>query len=301
MPNMKIIDRTKAKASFSSFCFLWVVFLCILIYNIKDYKYRNGVILKIIAIGDVVSQQGCDHLRQVLPKLKKEFGADIVIANGENSAVGNGVHKKSAEHIFTSGVDVITLGNHSLKRPEVAEYLDENEFIIRPCNYHSSAPGRGMVILDKGMYKVAIINLQGTVYLDNIENPFDSIDKMVQQAQDEGAKIIIVDFHAEASSEKRAMGFYLDGRISAIFGTHTHVQTSDEQILPKGTGYITDLGMTGPYYSVLGIEPEIAIKKMKTNLPVRFTNPDGPCTMEGIMLDIDSKTGKTTKIERFRI
>lgn len=256
--------------------------------------------MKILAIGDVVSSQGCDYLRCNLPKLKKEYQADFVIVNGENSAVGNGITPKSAQHIFTSGADVITLGNHALRRPEIEDYLDENEFIIRPCNYHPSAPGRGSVILDKGRNRVAVINLQGAVYLDNIENPFYGIDREIKNVKADGANIIIVDFHAEASGEKKGMGFYLDGRVSAVFGTHTHIQTSDEQILPNGTGYITDIGMTGPYYSVLGVTPEIAIKKMKTNLPVKFTNPDGVCTLEGVVMEIDDKTGKTINIERFR-
>lgn len=256
--------------------------------------------MKFLAIGDVVSSQGCEYLRDVLPGLKREYGADFVIVNGENSAVGNGVTQKSAEHIFKSGADVITLGNHSLKRIEVCDFLDSNEFIIRPCNYHSSASGHGSVILDKGASRIAIINLQGTVYLDNNRNPFEAIDDEIEKVQNEGANIIIVDFHAEATSEKRALGFYLDGRVSAVFGTHTHIQTSDEQILPLGTGYITDLGMTGPYYSVLGIEPEIAIQKLKTNLPVRFSNPDGPCTLEGIFFEVDNKSAKTVRIERFR-
>ncbi len=256
--------------------------------------------MKILAIGDVVSSQGCDYLRCNLPKLKKEYQADFVIVNGENSAVGNGITPKSAQHIFISGADVITLGNHALRRPEIEDYLDENEFIIRPCNYHPSAPGRGSVILDKGRNRVAVINLQGAVYLDNIENPFYGIDREIKNVKADGANIIIVDFHAEASGEKKGMGFYLDGRVSAVFGTHTHIQTSDEQILPNGTGYITDIGMTGPYYSVLGVTPEIAIKKMKTNLPVKFTNPDGVCTLEGVVMEIDDKTGKTINIERFR-
>ncbi len=145
-----------------------------------------------------------------------------------------------------------------------------------------------------------MINLQGAVYLENIENPFDGIDREIEKVKADGANIIIIDFHAEASGEKKGMGFYLDGRVSAMFGTHTHIQTSDEQILPNGTGYITDIGMTGPYYSVLGVTPEIAIQKMKTNLPVKFTNPDGRCTVEGVVIEIDDKTGKTTNIERFR-
>ena len=260
----------------------------------------GGEKVKILAIGDVVSSQGCDYLRDNLPKLKREHQADFVIVNGENSAVGNGITPKSAQHIFTSGADVITLGNHSLRRLEIADFLDENEFIIRPCNYHSSAPGNGSVILDKGKNRVAIINLQGAVYLDNIINPFDSIDDEIKKVKDDGANIIIIDFHAEATGEKKGMGFYLDGKVSAVFGTHTHTQTADEQILPNGTGYITDIGMTGPYYSVLGVTPEVAIQKMKTNLPVRFTNPDGPCTMEGVVIEIDDRTGKTTHIERFR-
>lgn len=256
--------------------------------------------MKILAIGDVVSQQGCDYLREKLFALKKEYGADLVIVNGENSAIGNGILPQSARFILDSGADVITLGNHALKRREIYDFLDENEFIIRPANYHKSAPGKGCVILDKGAYRVAVINLQGTVYLDGIENPFDAAEREVEGAKAQGANVIIIDFHAEASSEKRAMGFFLDGKISALFGTHTHVQTSDEQILPNGTGYITDLGMTGPYYSVLGVTPEKAIEKMRTNLPVRFSNPDGPCVLEGCYFEIDTKTGKTVHIERFR-
>ena len=256
--------------------------------------------MKILAIGDIVSKQGCEYLRQKLPALKKEYGADIVIANGENSAVGNGILPQSAKYIFDSGVDVITLGNHALRRQEIYDYLDENEFIIRPANFHSSAPGRGVAIVDKGYCRVGVINLQGTIFLDNNKNPFDTIDEEIKKLNDDGINIVLVDFHAEATSEKRGMGFYADGRISAIFGTHTHVQTSDNQILPGGTGYITDLGMTGPYYSVLGVAPDAAIKKMKTNLPVRFTNEDGPCTLEGCFFEIDNKSGKAVHTERFR-
>lgn len=256
--------------------------------------------MKILLIGDIVSKQGSEYLRQTLPSLKKEYSADVVIANGENSAVGNGITPQSAKYIFDSGVDVITLGNHALKRKEIYDYLEENEFIIRPVNYHSSAPGKGVTIVDKGFTRLAVISLMGTVYLENHQNPFEVIDREIKALNDDGIVNIIIDFHAEASSEKRAMGFYVDGRASAIVGTHTHVQTSDEQILPRGCGYITDLGMTGPYYSVLGVTPSIAIEKMKTNLPVRFENPDGPCTLEGCFVEIDNKTGKTTKIERFR-
>lgn len=256
--------------------------------------------MRILTIGDVVSSQGCEYLRRTLRQLKRDYQAELVIVNGENSAVGNGITPGSAEALFEAGADVITLGNHALRRPEISRYLDEQEFIVRPVNYHPSAPGKGAVIVDKGSVSVAVINLQGAVYLDNIANPFEAIDAALEKAAAAGARIIVIDFHAEASSEKRAMGFYVDGRASVLFGTHTHVQTSDEQILPRGTGYITDLGMTGPFYSVLGIEPAIAIQKMKTNLPVRFQNPDGSCTVEGCFFEVDNKTGKTVQIERFR-
>ena len=245
----------------------------------------------ILAIGDIVSAQGCEHLQNTLWKLKKEYSPDLVIANGENSAVGNGILPQSANHIFDCGVNVITLGNHSLKRPEIYDYLNTNSAIIRPANYHASAPGKGSVIIDCKKHQAAVINLQGTVYLDNNESPFDAADREIKAVKDAGADIIIVDFHAEATAEKRALGFYLDGRVSAIFGTHTHVQTNDAQILPRKTAYITDLGMTGAYYSVLGIKPELAIEKIRTNLPVRFKNEDGPCVLEGCVFEIDDKTG----------
>ena len=256
--------------------------------------------MNILFIGDVVSHQGCDYLQRTLPKLKRDYEADVVVVNGENSATGNGITPSSAKQIFNCGADVITLGNHALRRPEIADYLENNEFIIRPENYHSSAPGRGFTVLDKGRYQVLVANLQGTMYLDNNENPFDAADRIIQYADDNGIPNVLLDFHAEASSEKRAMGFYLDGRASAVVGTHTHVQTSDEQLLPNSTAYITDLGMTGPYYSVLGVEPEVVIKKFRTNLPVRFTVTDGPCTIEGCFVQVDEKTGRALKIERFR-
>lgn len=256
--------------------------------------------MKVLAIGDVVSQQGCDYLRQELPKLKRELGADIVIVNGENSAVGNGILPQSAMHILDSGADAITLGNHGLRRREIYDFLNEDNPVVRPANYHCSAPGRGYMIIDKGCYRAAIINLQGIVYMEPIENPFSVIDKIIDNIKAQGIKIILVDFHGEATSEKRAMGFYLDGRVSALYGTHTHVQTSDNQILPNGTGYITDIGMTGPYYSVLGVKPECIIEKLKTNLPVRFINEDGPCILEGCLFEIDKNSGKTIQTTLIR-
>ncbi|MGN1123973.1 MAG: TIGR00282 family metallophosphoesterase [Eubacterium sp.] len=256
--------------------------------------------MKILTIGDIVSRQGCEYLRERLPALKKELGADIVIANGENSAVGNGILPQSAQYILDSGVDVITLGNHSLRRREIYDYLESDNPIIRPANYHSSAPGRGMITVDKGSFRVAVINLQGSVYLDPVINPFEVADELINKAKEDNIKTIIIDFHAEATSEKRAMGFYVDGRVSAIYGTHTHTQTNDCQLLPNNTAYVSDIGMTGPYYSVLGVCPEEAIEKLKTGLPVRFTNPDGPCVLEGCLFEIDEKTGKALSVQLIR-
>lgn len=256
--------------------------------------------MKILTVGDVVSSQGCEYLRRELPKLKRELKPDIVVVNGENSAVGNGILPQSAEHILDSGADVITLGNHSLRRREIYDYLDAPNPIIRPANYHSSAPGRYYQIIDRGSCRAAVLNLQGAVYLDPVENPFSAVDRAVDEIKKEGVNIIIVDFHAEATAEKAAMGYYLDGRVSALYGTHTHVQTNDCRILPNGTGFVTDIGMTGPYYSVLGVDPECAIEKLRTGLPVRFVNSDGPCVLEGCLFEIDNATGKTTDVTLIR-
>lgn len=256
--------------------------------------------MKVLTIGDVVSKSGCDYLRKTLPALKRTLQADLVIANGENSAVGNGILPGSATFLLDSGVDMITLGNHALRRKEIYPFLEECPRIVRPANYHASAPGRGAAILDMGRCRVGIINLQGTAFMDPIQNPFDTAAEEIKKLKAEHVRIIFLDFHAEATAEKRALGFYLDGQISAMFGTHTHVQTSDEQILPCGTGYITDLGMTGPYYSVLGVVPDLAIQKMRTQLPVHFQNEDGTCVLEGCLFEIDEKTGKTINIERIR-
>lgn len=256
--------------------------------------------MNILAIGDVVGTNGCEFLRKNLPAFKKLKNIDVCIVNGENSAQGNGILPQSANHLLDSGADLITTGNHALRRFEIYDKFDEEGFpLIRPANFYRTAPGKGYYIIDKGFIQIAVINLIGVAYLENNDNPFDCIDRILEEVKD--CRIKILDFHAEATGEKRAMGFYLDGGISAMFGTHTHVQTADEQILPNGTGYITDIGMTGPIQSVLGVTPELAIEKMKTNLPVRFENPDGECKMEGCIFEIDNKTGKTVSVERVSI
>lgn len=254
--------------------------------------------MNILCIGDVVSQPGCDILRRKLSNLKKENKIDVCIVNGENSAVGNGILPGSAEHIFTSGADIITTGNHVYRRREFYDMLDSNEFIVRPANFSRENPGAGYRILDMGRCQVAVINLMGVVYLEPLENPFDCIDRILNTRDVRDCRIKIVDFHAEATAEKRALGYYLDGRVSALFGTHTHVQTADEQILPNGTGYITDLGMTGPIQSVLGVKPELAIEKMRTGMPVRFENSADPSIISGCIFEIDNKTGLSTSVRR---
>ena len=252
--------------------------------------------MKILAIGDVVGTNGCECLRRILPAYRRLNGIDLCIVNGENSAQGNGILPQSAEHLLTSGADIITTGNHAFRRFEIYNKFDEEGYpLIRPANFYRTAPGKGYYIIDKGFMKIAVINLAGTVYLENNDNPFDCIDRILGEVSD--CRIKLVDFHAEATAEKKAMGFYLDGKVSAIFGTHTHVQTNDAQVLPNGTGYITDIGMTGPVQSVLGVTPSLAIEKIRTNLPVRFENPDGECRMEGCIFEIDNKTGKTLSAE----
>lgn len=260
----------------------------------------NGNLVKILMIGDIVSNLGCEKLFEVLPKLKREQNIDLVIANGENAADGNGITPYAADRIFSAGVDLITGGNHTFRRRELYDQLDENPFLLRPANYKDSCPGKGYAVLDKGSVRVGVLNLIGTVFMEPLDNPFDCADKALEALQDE-ADFVLVDFHAEATAEKRAMGFYLDGRAAAVVGTHTHVQTADEEILPGGTAYITDLGMTGPKQSVLGVCPELAIEKMRTNMPVRFQNPKGECSFEGVLLEIDKKTKRAVSIERVRL
>ena len=253
--------------------------------------------MNILFLGDVVGKAGCQAVMRHLRSLKKLYAIDACIINGENSAEGNGITPESAQMLFDAGADVITTGNHVLKRREIYPLLEEEKGIIRPANYHPSVPGSGMFVLDCLRWQLCVINLQGQMAMDNCANPFETVDRLLQKA---GTKNILMDLHAEMTSEKKAMGYYLDGRVSAVVGTHTHVQTADEQVLPGGTGYITDLGMTGPQHSVLGVSPQAAIEKMRTGLPVRFTNPDGPCVLEGCLFDIDEKTGKTRSCTRIR-
>lgn len=254
--------------------------------------------MNILFIGDIVGKQGCEMVRSRVPELKKQHSIDLVIANGENSAVGNGILPKSADHIFDSGVDIITLGNHTFKRREIYDYLEEKPNIIRPANFPDSSYGKGYVEYDMGKQTVAVINLSGQMYMGPNGDPFSKADEIIKSLD---TKIIIVDFHAEATGEKGAMGYYLDGRVSAVLGTHTHVQTADEKILPKGTGFISDVGMTGPKESILGVAPECVVYRMTTHLPTRFDVKDGPCMLNGILLKIEEDSGHCATINRLKI
>ncbi len=255
--------------------------------------------MKVLALGDIIGSIGCKFLRTQLPSLKQEKNIDLVIANGENSADGNGITPASAEHLFTSGIDVITTGNHAFRRKECYELYDSEDYLLRPANYPNGAPGKGICIVDKGRFQAAVINLMGVVYLEHLNCPFSIMDQLLQKTS--LPKIILVDFHAEATGEKGGFAYEYDGAVSAIFGTHTHIQTADEQILPLGTGFITDLGMTGPSRSVLGVKPELIIKKLRTKMPVRFDLSSGLCHLNGVVFEIDEKTGKTVSIERIQI
>ena len=257
--------------------------------------------MKVLCIGDVVGTTGIDFLRRVLPDFKRNNGVDVCIVNGENSSDGNGITPASAEHIFKSGADVITTGNHAYRRREMYTYYDDSEFVIRPANFSDNNPGKGFCVLDKGRVQVGVINLMGTMYMDPLSNPFDIVDKLLDKPEFLSCKIKMVDFHAEATSEKRAMGFYLAGRVSAVCGTHTHVQTADEQILPGGTGYITDLGMTGTVQSVLGVDSKIVIDKFKYNMPTRFDFVRGSACLCGALFEIDDKSGEALSVSRVLI
>ena len=253
---------------------------------------------KLLFIGDVVGKAGCDFLTAKLGLVKRKYGIDITVVNAENSAQGNGVTKYSADMVIRAGADVITTGNHAFRRKEALEIYNE-DYILRPANYpEGKAVGKGVCTVDMGAYSVAVVNLMGTVYLEPLDNPFAKIDSILSKLDTPN---IFVDFHAEATSEKKAMGHYLSGRVSGVFGTHTHVQTSDEAILNGGTAYITDAGMTGPEYSCLGVEIEPIIEKMRFQVPVRFKEAESKSFMCGVVVEFDEKSGKSHKIQRLII
>lgn len=257
--------------------------------------------MRVLFIGDIVGSLGRQTLSDNLPRLKQKFRPQVTIANGENAAGGRGITEKIYKQLLQSGVDVVTLGNHSWDNRDIFEFIATAKKMIRPANYPDPAPGLGLVFVKVNALELAVINLQGRTFMTAIDDPFKKIDELVAEAR-QRTSLIFVDFHAETTSEKQAMGWYLDGRVSAVIGTHTHVQTNDARILPKGTGYLTDVGMTGPYDGILGMKREPVIEKFKTALPHRFeVIESGRSILSACLLEINDQTGQVRSIKPFQV
>jgi 2',3'-cyclic-nucleotide 2'-phosphodiesterase len=257
--------------------------------------------MRVLAIGDVMGKPGRDHLRRELPALVREERIDVVVANAENSAGGLGTTPDTAADLLGAGAQVLTGGNHTWKHRELHGYLDREPAILRPANYPAGAPGRGAAVyaLPDGR-RYAVLNLIGRTWMpDPVDSPFAVADRELPALRAE-THVVLVDFHAEASSEKRAMGFHLDGRASAVWGTHTHVPTADEEILPGGSAYLSDVGMTGPYASVIGLDPVNATRKFVTGLPSPYRLAEGNLQLRGFLIDIDETTGRALEARRIR-
>lgn len=250
-----------------------------------------------VFFGDIIGRGGRETIKKFLSEFTTNYRPDIIIANGENSSGGLGITPKTALELKEMGIDIITTGNHIWRKREMYNEIHRLQHIIRPANYPPGLPGMGYLTIKKKETEVAIINLEGRTYMNAlIDCPFRTADEIIKNLN--GIKIIIVDFHAEATSEKRALGFYLDSRVSIVAGTHTHIQTADEDILPGGTGYITDVGMVGPLYSVIGLKKELAVDKFLTNRPNRYETGDGMQILNAIYFELSEETGRCTKIER---
>lgn len=256
--------------------------------------------MNILFIGDVVGSPGREAISKLLPRLKTEYSLKFVIANAENAAGGSGITQKVADELFASGVDVLTSGDHIWKKREIFEFINQEERILRPLNFPEGAPGRGFsVFKTKDGPAVGVINVNGRVFMEALECPFRGALYASEEISTQ-TKVIIVDMHAEATSEKVALGWYLDGKVSAILGTHTHIQTADERILPQGSAYITDVGMTGPYDSVIGRRVEDVLERFLTSIPVRFEVASENIQLHGAVVDIDEETGKARSIMRIQ-
>ena len=256
--------------------------------------------MKILAVGDIVGSAGINELKQQLKGIKEKENIDFTIVNGENSAEGMGITEKNFNDIISQGVDVVTMGNHTWGKKDIFKFIDHPQ-LLRPANYPKGVVGKGFGIYECNGKKIAVMNFMGRVDINILtENPFIMARDMVEEIKEQ-VDIIIIDFHAEATAEKIAMARYLDGKITAIFGTHTHVQTADEQILPNGTGYITDIGMTGPKNSVIGMDAQASIKRFETTLPEKYKLAEGECILNAVIFNIDDTTSKVTDIKRIYI
>lgn len=259
--------------------------------------------MRILFVGDVFGESGRRCVEQLVPKLRVEHALDAVVVNGENAAKGLGIYEKQARSMLAGGVaDAITLGNHALRQREIFAALEDPELaIVRPANLHRRAPGRGLCFVQVGDVEIAVLNLMGSLYLDVGQSAFEMVDQLVDKALAR-TPILLVDMHAEATSEKVAMGIHLDGRASAVVGTHTHVQTSDARVLPGGTAYITDLGMTGPHAnSVIGVRADIILKRFLTGVGERFVPSSEGVQLEGAIIELDEKSGRAVSIEAIRV
>jgi len=256
-------------------------------------------LLTILCIGDVFGEPGRRALAHFLPRLRVEFEVDLVVANVENAAAGFGVTPALARGFLDGGVDVMTSGNHVWDRKEIIEYIVKENLLLRPANYPRGTPGVGSVVLKAGAHRVGVLNLQGRVFMTPIDCPFLTADAEVERLRGE-TPVIVVDMHAEATSEKQAMGWYLDGRVSAVVGSHSHVQTADERLLPGGTAFLTDLGLTGPFDSVIGVDKELAIQRFLTGMPNRFEPARGRARVQGAVIRIDPESGRALAIERIQ-
>lgn len=257
--------------------------------------------MRILVLGDVVGRPGRQALETRLRALREETGSALCIANGENAADGVGITPRLAEHLLGAGVDVITLGNHTWRRTEIGPYLETAARVVRPANLAAAAPGRGLVAVEAtNGVRVAVVNLLGSLFLEPAHSLWEVVDGLVEEARSL-APVVVVDVHAEATSEKVALAAWLDGRVTAVLGTHTHVQTADARVLPGGTAAMTDLGMTGPHDSVIGVESRLALQRMRTGMPVRFEVAQGGVRIEGAVVTCDPADGRATAIEPVRV
>ena len=257
--------------------------------------------MRILFVGDVVGRPGRDAVAKLLPLLLAEREIDFCIVNGENAADGVGITPKIADELLARGADTITLGNHTWRRTEIASYLDASDRVVRPANFPSGAPGRGLAVATaRDGTSVAVVNLLGSLFLDPARSMWELVDGLVDEALRQ-ATVVVVDVHAEATSEKVALARWLDGRVTAVLGTHTHVQTADARVLPGGTAAITDVGMTGPHDSVIGVEADLAIRRMRTGMPVRFETAHGGVRLEGVVVECDAETGRASAIQPVRV
>ena len=256
--------------------------------------------MRILMVGDVIGRPGRAAFAKYMPKLRQEKNVDLVVVNGENSAEGRGITKKTLDELLMGGADVVTGGNHIWDKKEVLQFIDDEPYLLRPANYPTGVPGKGTCVYSLRGKNVGVMNLSGRAFMQELDCPFQRVEDLLRELSGE-CDVLLLDFHAESTSEKMAMGWYLDGRVAAVVGTHTHVQTADERILPGGTAFISDLGMVGPWNSVIGFTKEPVLAKTTTGMPARFEVADGLAVYSAVLLAVDDGTGKATAIERIQI